>query len=220
MKTLFIPDVHERVEVLKKLEPLMEKADRVVFLGDFFDTFSNDKQALATAQWLKPRLYDSKFTVLWGNHDCHYAFTHPMFRCSGYLHSTQTILDKEFKEDDWRRFKPFTRVSKYLVSHAGFRPETKKLLEEARQAVENASKGMFHNFWMPGWSVGGPAKFGGPTWLRWWELKDIGDPQIVGHTPLEKPEIKEDGSINLDTHSKYVAWVDEDSGKVSIEEVS
>lgn len=217
MKTLIIPDVHERIEVLKKLEPSMEEADRVVFLGDFWDTFSKDKQAETVAKWLKPRLYDSKYTALWGNHDAHYAFKHPMFRCSGYSTITQAILDAEFTAKDWRRFKPFTRVSKFLVSHAGFRPETKSLMNDAREAISLAFSGEFHPFWMPGWTAGGPAKFGGPTWLRWWELEDIGHPQIVGHTPLKQTETKEDGSINLDTHSKHVAWVDEDSGEVEIE---
>src|SRR3990167_2204251 len=186
MKTLIIGDVHEKYNALLALEDNMEQADRVVLLGDFWDTFTPEGKQGLVATWLLGKLYDPKYTVLWGNHDCHYAFDHQMFLCSGYNPVTKHLLKKEMPENAWRKFKVFTKVGPFTVSHAGFHLLTVSLMDEVDEAVDEAFKGKFHNMWMPGHASGGPAIVGGPTWLRWWELEDVGFPQIVGHTQVKQ----------------------------------
>ena len=123
MQTLIVPDVHENI---KKLEEIyythMAGADQVVMLGDFWDTFSPYKQAQEAAEWVRAHIHDDKFTFCWGNHDCHYAFEHRAFRCSGYSPFAHQFIGEVLTEVDWRRFKVFTTVGKFLASHAGFHP--------------------------------------------------------------------------------------------------
>jgi len=217
MRTLIIPDVHEQYSELLALTPKMESADRVVLLGDFWDTFFPDgKQGLITT-WLLGVLWHDKYDVLWGNHDCHYAFDNAQFLCSGYSRDTKALLKKEMPEEAWRRFKISTKVGPFVVSHAGWHPKTLYLNESVDIALDKAFKGGFHPLWQAGRAVGGSAEFGGPTWLRWWELKDVGFPQIVGHTRVKEPKTDLLGNWNLDTGLRHVAWIDEASGKVTVE---
>lgn len=218
-RTLIIPDVHEQYAKLLQLESKMEQANRVVLLGDFWDTFFPEGKQGLIATWLLGKLWDSKYTVLWGNHDCHYAFEHPQFLCSGYNKETKRMLQKEIPQDAWRQFKVFTAVGPYVVSHAGFHPQTLYLKDTVDKAVDSAFAGTFHPLWAAGRAVGGQAAFGGPTWLRWWELAEIGFPQIVGHTQVKAPTKDVLGNWNLDTSLKHVAWVDEVSGELTIEAI-
>ena len=187
MKTLIIPDVHERYGQLLHIEEhYFHKADRIVLLGDFWDTFHPMNEQGLIATWLLGHIYDPKFTVLWGNHDAHYAFNGPGFTCSGYNHHTKALLNKEFPEDAWRKFKLSTNVGKFVVSHAGFHPTTVSLMDQANDAIERAFAGKFHPLWAAGYVVGGIEPIGGPTWLRWHEMSRLDFPQIVGHTPDKK----------------------------------
>ena len=207
-KTLIVPDIHERLYVLEALEPKMASADRVVFLGDFWDTWHPAGLQAEVAQWLRPRLHDSKYTALWGNHDCQYAFKHLAFRCSGRRELTQIILDQEMSYNDWRQFKVFTWVGPFVVSHAGFHPFTVDLIDKGEEALEAAFSGKYHELWGSN----------GPTWLRWWDMMKTDFPQIVGHTPNEDVRAAA-GNWCIDTDSKHVAWVDEDSGSITIEKI-
>lgn len=219
MRTLIIPDVHEQYNDLLKLEDRMEEADRVVMLGDFWDTFQPEGQQGLITTWLLEKLWDPKYTVLWGNHDCHYAFDRSEFLCTGYNPETKRLLRKEMSEDVWRRFKIFTQVGPYMVSHAGLNSKTLYLVEKEKEALEKAFAGGFHPMWQAGRASGGYAEFGGPTWLRWWELEDVGIPQIVGHTKVKKPTQDTLGNWNLDTALRYIAWVEEETGILTTEEV-
>ena len=208
MKTLIIPDIHERLHVLEALEPKMASADRVVFLGDFWDTWEPAGLQRDIALWLKPKLHDPKFTMLWGNHDTSYAFDHLAFRCSGYREDTKLILDHTFSEKDWMQFKVFTWVGPFVVSHAGFHPFTIDLMAKAEEALESAFTGGYHELW-------GQM---GPTWLRWWDMMKTDFNQIVGHTPNEDIRAAA-GNYCIDTHNAHIAWVDEDSGSITIEKL-
>lgn len=214
MKTLIVPDIHERTWALTALEPKIETADRVVFLGDWFDTYQPKGLQGWVADWVLERLHDDKFTFLWGNHDTSYAFKHPDFNCSGYNPATKAILDHKFGKEDWQRFKVWTEVGPFVVSHAGFRPETVQFMNQTETAIEEALAGKFHPLWEAGWTVGGTAEWGGPTWLRWWEMLPQGleeggtaFPQVVGHTIGETVR-QEGNNICLDTNNKHFMWVE------------
>ena len=218
MVTLIIPDVHLKYSKLLSLEPKMEEADRVVFLGDFFDAFTAEPNAVKLiTTWLLGNLWNPKYTFLFGNHDHHYMSKSTGFS-SGYDLETQKLLDAEMSQDAWRRFKVWTEVGPFVVSHAGFCHETIHFKDQAETAIEAAFQNKFHPLWQAGWSVGGKERWGGPTWLRWWELEDVGFKQIVGHTIVKAPEKDKHGNWNLDTNLRNIAWVDEE-GNLTIEAV-
>ncbi len=220
MKTLIVSDIHERVDKIKHIEKAyFDKADRIVLLGDFFDTF-NARRPEEMIHWLLPKLYQKRVTVLWGNHDISYAF--PKNRCSGYSEATQAVVDREMGRADWLQFKPWTTVGPFLVSHAGFVKETLPLKDEAEQAVLFGLKGTPHRYWAAGYARGGPVPIGGPVWLDWnFEFEPIPhQPQIVGHTVISNgPPKQKDNSYCLDTSNRHVMWVDEETGEVEIVEV-
>lgn len=219
-KTLVVPDIHERIDVLMRLEvEEFPKADRVVFLGDWFDTF-HARVPQAICQWLLEHLGDHKFTFLLGNHDCHYAFDHDMFKCSGYDEGTKRVVRAHMQPDNWRRFQLSTYVGPYLVSHAGFHHRYMGYIDalNARDAIEIGLNGGFEPVFTPGYAVGGKrGDIGGPTWLRWNEEFEPthGVPQIVGHTYGHdwRTIIGADETVNycIDTGLKHVLWCEEDA---------
>lgn len=221
MQTLIISDVHEDMSMLRRIEEtLMPQADHVICLGDFWDTFSPQKQAHDAAQWVKDHIHDPKFTILFGNHCCHYAFKHPYFRCSGYSQSTKIIIDSVLTSADWQKFKVYTKVGNYTISHAGFHPETIGFMDTAivDQALDLAFAGEYHNLWAAGRVRGGGMRFGGPTWLDWnHEFEPMTMPQIVGHTVGKEVRTKSlDGAISycLDTALRHVLWTDGDTVEI------
>ena len=226
-RTLIVPDIHEQIDKLWNIEEtLMAQAARVVMLGDFFDSFRPAGQQRDCAQWVKDHLGDDKFTILWGNHDCHYAFKHPAYRCSGYSADTQRIVSEVLTPDDYRKVKISTKVGKFLVSHAGFHPNLMVFTDDEVQqdALDAALSGKHHPIWSAGWARGGAAIVGGPVWLDWnEEFEPVeGTPQIVGHTngkAVRTKQLNSEISYCLDTSLHHVMWVDEETNEVEIVEV-
>lgn len=224
MKTLLIPDIHEQLDVLQALAPMIDEAERIVCMGDYFDTWYERRQAAGIAEWIKERLGDKRFTFLLGNHDCHYAFNHPWFTCSGFSFEKKEMLKKILTAADWRHFKPFTTAGEFLVSHAGFRPETEYLAtaERAIEALDIAFSDGMHPMFAVGHARGGYSAFGGPTWLDWnKEFAPIPRKQVVGHTFDKKHQVRvQAGSYCIDTGLHHVAWVQGgDIELVNIEEL-
>lgn len=217
MKTLIIPDVHENLKKLARVRELREAADKVVFLGDFFDSFQkHDVRAVATA--VKELLEDPKNEVLFGNHDCHYAFSHNWFMCSGYDGHKKQAINNILTEDYWRKFKVFTRVDGYLISHAGFHPATMHMATEecAAEALDRAFSHRFHDMFGAGYARGGMNPIGGPTYLDWTrEFQPIDEKQIVGHSH-DKFVRERDGSYCIDTGLNHVAWIEDGVARVEL----
>jgi hypothetical protein len=208
-KTLIVPDVHQQTIKLNSLRDLFDEAERVVFLGDFFDSYVPGG-LMNTIEWLNANFANEKFEFLFGNHDCHYAFSNRNFRCSGYTDDSAALISQHLNPAVWERFKVFTRVGCFLLSHAGVRPETLRYSEPdvEQEALMLARSGSFHPLWNAGWARGGRAQFGGPTWLDW-RHEFIGvpaQPQIVGHTNGKDVRVK-GPNYCLDTNLTHVAWV-------------
>lgn len=261
MATLIIPDIHERIDRLHKaLDGHIEKADRVVFLGDHFDAFGPrnlarlgeicrfingniDGYTIEDAPGNDNTAKVLPATFLLGNHDCHYFFDHNGFKCSGYDPVKHQFISANIPGVIVEKFRIFTRVGPYLVSHAGFTEATLPYakLEVEEEAIRTALAGGFDPIFGAGRARGGWLPVGGPTWLDWSaEFEHIDDmPQIVGHTQgkdvrtkgTTKAESKVDpnGDITvdlglmsycLDTALRNCAFVDEETGKVTIEEVA
>ena len=227
MRTLIVPDVHERVWQLKALEDPISKADRVVMLGDFYDTFVKPGANVeAMCGFVRQALTNPKFTVLLGNHDCHYYFDNHAFKCSGYRPSTGAIVRTLLQDKEIERSRLWTKVGPYTVSHAGFHPLTQDFLKEDQdKLIGIAMKEDFHPVFAAGYGRGGSAPLGGPTWLDFHtEFEHVdGMPQIVGHSAGKEVRVQtaKDGAKDfcLDTSGKHYAWVDEESGEVWIETI-
>lgn len=220
MKRLIIPDIHERIDTLTSLLPIMEEADEVIFLGDWFDTFGQGRAA-ETAHFLAENINTPNWIFLLGNHDCHYFFKHPYFRCSGYSASKQTLIDSVVTADVRQRFGISYEADGYLMSHAGFTPDTHYLLSEQMHthALVSAHSGGFHEIFNAGRARGGRAATGGPTWLDWnQEFEPLpGLKQIIGHTHGHSVRVKDDNYC-IDTGLKHVAWLED--GTVTLDQVA
>ena len=217
-QTLIIPDIHEDMSKLRHIEEVfIPQADRVIMLGDFWDSFDMRSPTHLITKWVKDHIHDDKYEFCWGNHDAQYGFRHPAFKCSGYRPQTDTLLSAEMTLAEWRKFKVYTKVGNFVVSHAGFHPKTIDLMadDEVDAALDLAFTGAFHRMWNAGTEVGGRG-IGGPTWLRWEgdyeRFIPLEFPQIVGHTigRAVRTKAHENGTISycLDTKLDYVMWTD------------
>jgi len=218
MSTLIVPDVHESHDTfMTKVLPLVENAERVVFLGDWWDTFNKDKRVKEMCRLISELMtfdIEHKITWLLGNHDCHYFFSHAWFACSGYNPRTLMVVRSMLSTEERGRFKISCQVGKFLVSHAGYHPETLQYRHDTveEQALDLAQAGAWHRLFGAGQSRGGEERWGGPTWLDWQDMVPHNTPQIVGHTFNEKVRVKSssDGvnSYCIDTGLRHVLWTD------------
>src|SRR3990167_1512703 len=227
MPTLIIPDVHERFDrLMSALYPRIERADRVVFLGDWFDAFGpvglfkvGQMCGFINGNIDGVGVYDGRFvdrsetdqpwdriipaTFLLGNHDCHYFFRHSGFQCSGYNNLKKDVIDANVTQGIIEQFKISTQVCPYLVSHAGYTEQTLQYRTDAveAEALKAAYAGKFDPLFGAGHARGGWQPVGGPTWLDWnQEFEHINDcPQIVGHTNGTNVRVKGPNT----THTQY-----------------
>ena len=196
MATLVIPDVHERFDRLSNaLVGRMEKASRIVFLGDWFDAFGGrdldrlgEICAFINANHDGLRYEDRVIPTDWllGNHDCHYFFQSNGFKCSGYDPVKHNFISANIPDVVVDSFKIFTKVGPYTLSHAGFHEATLQYCrpEVEREALKTVKGGGWDPIFGAGRARGGSQMIGGPTWLDWnSEFEHIPEvPQIVGHT--------------------------------------
>jgi hypothetical protein len=226
MREIIVPDVHQRWQTLETLEPHLLAADRVVLLGDWFDAWKKGGVA-QTLEWMKKHLDRPNWEWLLGNHDCHYFFDNQGFMCSGYQIETAILVQDAITLLDIGKFQVWTTTEdeQFLLSHAGFRPETKYLLGEEQNALAAAYAGDFHPMWSAGYARGGNAVFGGPTWL---DFKQEFVPlkrqrQIVGHTHGENIKSLDSAagrSYCIDTGLRHVAvYQDGDLEFVRVEDL-
>ena len=219
MTTLVIPDIHNHTE---EAEIQIEKypADRVVFLGDYFDNFG-DTAAIAkrTAKWLKQSLRNPNRIHLWGNHDLWYAFPGNRQICwigSGFTPEKREAIDKTITTDDWAKLKPVVDIDGIVLSHAGIDPRIfthpvhgltfERICKQCEKALENAKAAI------PDLVFDTES---GPFWLRWWALPVLDEfSQIVGHTPSHELNVETGGkqgknfNICLDSFGRYLAMID------------
>lgn len=218
MKTLIIPDIHNCIDKVDKIIA-HEVADRIVFLGDYFDDFGDDYQtALQTAHWLAASLEQPNRIHLMGNHDIGYAIPHRSYKCSGYETGKDYAINAVLKETDWRKLKTHTWVDDYLCSHAGVhsfyyqkygenKPFNQWLDEICHEAMENAyANKPALPILRAGTSRGGSEVHGGIMWCDRTEFVGIdGVNQIFGHTPNKKPIWLEFGSPLTNAYSRNLA---------------
>lgn len=219
-RTLIIPDIHTKIgfaeEIIEKENP-----DKIVFLGDYFDNFSDSPEiAYQVAEWLKKSLRDPKRTHLIGNHDMSYL-SNGKFPCSGWDGAKQMFINKV--EIDWTKLQYFTFVDDWLCTHAGLSYEFYKAFNVNNLNVKNflllmKEKYEFRLNMCSGFR-GGQDSYPGILWCDYGEFVDIPNTkQIFGHTygKVRKLEIKDTNSehICIDTWLQYYAIYEDGIMKV------
>lgn len=241
MRTLIIPDVHDKITAARRIVDRVPH-DRLIFLGDFFDDFPTGvDDARATAQFVKEML-DSGAELLMGNHDLSYGWgrSDRRYRCSGYAADKCTAIHEVLGPDDWAKFKLHAWIEgsrrPWLVTHAGIDYRfVFALIEEDRGIVEvvdhlcaaalatlGAPTMRVHSLLSAGYDRGGSNAKGGLVWCDWRSLSlPPGIDQLVGHTPGRAPRVEDcmDAiGVCIDTHLRHYAVVED--GTMQVEEVA
>ncbi len=218
MKTLIVPDVHNHTEEVEE-QVARYPADRVIFLGDYFDSIGDSPEMAAdTARWLKDSMARPERLHLWGNHDLWYRFPDNPHVCwvgSGFTFEKLEAISSILTASDWAKLRLMHFVTDdILLSHAGVRESIfahpirgleKSWLEEAclramddaEAALDNPVLGEF-----------------GIVWLRWWEMTVLPEfSQVVGHTVDLSLRVDTEGerfNLCLDTMGRYLGWIEDD----------
>jgi hypothetical protein len=200
MKHIIIGDIHGR-DIWNSID--ISKYDKVVFLGDYVDSFTiSDEAILKNFQQitdLKKR-EPEKVVLLLGNHDVQYLL-YPHHRCSGFRASMQKGLTYLFDKDK-ALFSMAYQYKNYLFTHAGISTVWYKelmrlpLAAELNKTSENladlinqlaGTRGAYilHSV---GYHRGGKGH-GGVLWAdRMETITDMidGYHQVVGHTAMDE----------------------------------
>lgn len=203
MKILTISDLHGR-NVWKQAN--FELYDRVVFLGDYTDSYVESDETiynnLHEIIGLKRRQPD-RIVLLIGNHDAQYLHF-PHYRCSGFRGWMQPALSDLFAKYD-ALFDVAHQCGAYLFTHAGVtnRWLARLLVKTGHETLSitpdydlagllndvHQQSIRFRNLLFEvGPRRGGYDPFSGPVWADRSETKIdylTGFYQIVGHTPVD-----------------------------------
>ncbi len=195
-RTLVISDVHLQPERAEEwIARLSHRHDRVVFLGDYFDSHgagNGPEPTAATASWLAESLKRPERVHLVGNHDLSYLLHRGFTACSGYSEENQAVLAPYLSASAFDRLQPAVAIDGWLLSHAGVHrqlvkdlaPET--VLPLIQEQWEQLKEGGCPPLFGCGYSRGGPQPYGGITWQDFGEFRPTpGLNQIFAHTPAK-----------------------------------
>ncbi len=195
-------DVHHRTAMLQKvLQNHGDTFEKRIFLGDWFDNFHDcPDHAKRTALVLAELMEDPRNIFIEGNHDSSYRYANSEVLCSGFTWDKHRFIHSVLEKRHWDKFKLFEYDQGWLCSHAGvhtsiFEHPINGLTLEGidkicKDGVDAVRVNIHHAVYDMGIDCGGKNRHGGINWLRWGRFEPIeGWNQIVGHTPVSKPEI-------------------------------
>ncbi|MCB1077826.1 MAG: metallophosphoesterase [Verrucomicrobiae bacterium] len=229
MKYLVIPDVHNHTSEVER-QIVRYPTDRVIFLGDYFDSFGDTPiMAAETAEWLKDSLQKPGRLHLFGNHDLWYRFPRNPQICwvgSGFTPAKSREISAILTAEDWEKLKLVEFVGDIALCHAGINETvfshpvsgvTRSRVEElCGEALADAAANIDHRVFSEE----------GIVWLRWWNFEPLSAfSQFVGHTPSRDLRIECRGgrcNVCLDTMGRYLgliedgrmAVIDDEAGRV------
>lgn len=207
MKTIILGDTHGRG--IWQLIVQKENPDRVIFIGDYFDSFNipyldqmyNFKQITNYA-----RTSGKEVILLTGNHDVHYQrwAINAYENYSGYQnkHALEICQELELNEDIMQMA---YKMDNFLFTHAGVTKTWLELMEIENDenmvdiindyAKYKPNLFAFGAIGRGGWvDPYGDNVWQNPTWIRPRSLmkdsKDLGYIQVVGHTTQNCIDIK------------------------------
>jgi len=212
MKILTISDVHGRDDWKKEVYEngnflAGKKFDKVVFLGDYLDSFdkSNSEIYINFKEIIElKKKYPNDIILLIGNHEMSYM--DPFYRCSGYR-PEMSFFVKRLLDSNIELFQLAYQVGNHLWSHAGVHKGWWEYYAQPiiEGKIEKRYTPFFVNcdniadqlnlmfefkepiLFMVGHDRGGTSKVGGPLWIDKGTLyrKGLeGYHQIVGHSPV------------------------------------
>lgn len=197
MKTLVIGDLHGRTQW--KFITANEDYDKVVFLGDYFDSHENVTHAdqIKNFEDLLTFKSDSpdKVVMLYGNHDHSYYCGE---RCSGYNPEYADKISEVLKEADQLSYLQAVYVQDDIImSHAGVSKYWLQNIACLESPTEITLKDLsiFNFNYATGVDYYGDTVSQSPIWIRTKSLVSNpleGYKQIVGHTPYLKPIVFND----------------------------
>lgn len=215
MKVLCIPDIHGNfTEAIKNIDDHYNEVDKVVVLGDYFDSFDSSVNGQPSAEGFKKLLKkakdsNGKIDLLIGNHDFAYIGDP---RVSGHQTGNIAIVFCNLLLDaiDSGVMKVAVKYDDRVYSHAGF---SKRWLEETypdldltkpKEIIDTVNKSLkigprhMFDFNLYDMSSCGNSVFQGPLWIRPRYL--IEQPafkvQVVGHSEVS-PEMLKNGRCRV-----------------------
>jgi len=191
MKIAVISDIHQS-EFWKKAVEQKDDFEKIIFLGDEFDTWSNDwPLQISNAEDIIAfkKANPGKVDLCWSNHATSYYLDE---RCSGYQ-SNHSAEIKAF----YNRYKEFYNVvyiyNKWIFSHSGV---SKVWIKNSGIKTVNDINQLFISspnfFRWTGPDVSGNNANEGPLWIRPEALIGSyvqGFHQVAGHTENIQPRI-------------------------------
>lgn len=144
MKILVISDIHQKFECVVSARKKFEEGnyDKIVFLGDYFDSF--DRDMLDAQETLRLILefkndYKERCILLLGNHDMFYMYDNPYYRCSGNNNILKAIIQPTLIEHENKFSMSYTIKGDkgiHFFSHAGIcQPWFKKYKDKISQIL-------------------------------------------------------------------------------------
>lgn len=237
-KILVLGDIHQDTDWASKiLEKELSNVDKVIFLGDYFDTRYEVGSTKGTCDFLEQIKKDLGLNVIFlvGNHDINYYYHYHAaktfryfnlegrFQCSGASKNRTYNIGKYLSEDFILNSKLAHFEDDVLYSHAGARPELFEYINgqydidlfiaETESLWRNWNwKGTpNHKFFNVGVCRGGHDLFGGLTWCDFnqehWYNSNKLPIQVCGHSGLTNPGKR--GNIHcIDCRQTWYAIVD------------
>ena len=214
MKVLVISDVHLKPWIIETAGQMMERHgfDNAVFLGDFADDWDQErnidlyKETYAALEIFLLKYPDSK--VCYGNHDLSYVWQKLE---SGYsTYARQTVVDclhQLYKTVNVSRFQYIHKIDNVLFSHAGITMSFLRMhfvdipaIGDILVTINGMGPEDIWNDASPVWARP-ENRFG---FYRGFISRNEDYLQVVGHTPVERPEYREkDGILMTDVFSTY-----------------
>lgn len=236
MKITVVADSHGSAVPLGIARMNLEKSDKIIFLGDFFDheekEYNEQKQNFLNVIEFKKQNIE-KVVVLIGNHDANYILPDLLKwqpehgkEIENLILQNLELIDFAYLENNW------------LFSHAGFSEVwmqnqlvCNEISEDLIKFLNNQfHNGVFTNLRFTGLSGYGDEITQNPLWIRPCSLMKsavCGVNQIVGHTEVfDDQRIRMHGSdkiIFLDSEPEMrnvYAEIDTDSGKVEVKRLN
>ena len=231
MKTIAIGDIHGRT-IWKRIVEAEPDADRFVFIGDYFDSFtiSGVEQLANFEDILRFKKESGKDVVLLiGNHDYHYFPEASNAKCSGFqpkmYHSFASVIG-----DNRKHLQMCYEADGYLFSHAGisvswlknvFKKDwnLKTLVDRVNELFET-KPGLFK---FTGLDPYGDDTYQTPIWIRPRSLKIANRNtnlyrkyiQVVGHT--HRPNVEFSGrNYFIDTFDEGTEYLTINDGVAKI----
>ena len=205
MKTIILGDTHGR-SIWKDIVA-QEKADRVIFIGDYFDSFDIDP---VTQQYNFKEIIEFKekgeceVILLIGNHDFHYLPMNETY--SGYKHGAMPV-NRQLLEENKHHLQMCYQLDNILFTHAGIGSDWLTYQNKYEPGVDPGTIADFVNaiwkyqpnrFMFCGIDPYGNSKTQTPIWIRPQALMAGNRDtflkeeyiQVVGHTHVKKIDIE------------------------------